>query len=140
MFDRLEIRVLPPGPRWAAEIRIRVNGEDVIDERVGEGGRGPLAAHALPFGRPDSLWATEEPHRVELGEPICTGGCCGFLAVVVERHGEIVRWSDWEVPVDGGHVPYPPPEFYFDARRYDAEVGRAGAEFGRQTYGGFSGA
>ncbi|WP_267242795.1 hypothetical protein [Streptomyces sp. PR69] len=44
MFDRLEIRVLPPGPRFAAQVRLWVNGKDVVEEAVGEGGRGPYAA------------------------------------------------------------------------------------------------
>ncbi|MFE3187089.1 hypothetical protein ACFXKR_40560 [Streptomyces violascens] len=46
MFDRLEIRVLSPGPRFAAQLRFWVNGEDVVDAAVGEGGRGPYAADA----------------------------------------------------------------------------------------------
>ncbi|MEV7773563.1 hypothetical protein [Kitasatospora sp. NPDC086791] len=32
MFDRLEIRILPPGPRTAAEPRVRANGEDPVAE------------------------------------------------------------------------------------------------------------
>lgn len=50
MFDRLEIRVLPPGPRFAAQLRFWVNGEDMVEEAVGEGGRGPYAADVLPAG------------------------------------------------------------------------------------------
>ncbi|MCI3154032.1 hypothetical protein ELQ39_20250 [Streptomyces sp. GB4-14] len=54
MFDRLEIKVLPPGPRWAAQARFMVNGEDLVEEAVDEGGRGPFAADVLPAGRPRS--------------------------------------------------------------------------------------
>jgi hypothetical protein len=129
MFDRLEIRVLPPGPRFAAQLRFWVNGEDMVEEAVGEGGRGPYAADVLPAGRPSPLWATVEARRLELGEPECTGGCCGFLTVVVQRFGEIVQWSDWVVPSGAGMTtPYPPPELHFDAGQYDAEVARAAAD------------
>lgn len=134
MFDRLEIRVLPPGPRFAAQLRFWVNGEDVVEEGVGEGGRGPYAADALSADRPSPLRATGEPRRLELGEPDCTG-CCGFLAVVVQRFGEIVQWSDWEVPW-AAHTPalYPPPKLHFDASQYDAEVARAEADRWWQVY------
>ncbi|MFE6225028.1 MULTISPECIES: hypothetical protein [unclassified Streptomyces] len=126
MFDRLEISVLPPGPRFSAQVRFWVNGEDVVEEAVGHGGRGPYAAEALPAGRPSPLRATGEARRLELGEPDCTGGCCGFLTVVVQRFGEIVQWSDWEVPWPAHTaVPHPPPELHFDAGQYDAEVARA---------------
>ncbi|MFF3915775.1 hypothetical protein ACFYZB_20180 [Streptomyces sp. NPDC001852] len=125
MFDRLEIRVLPPGPRFAAQLRFWVNGEDVIEGAVNEGGRGPFAADVLPAGRPSLLWATGEARRLELGEPECNGGCCGFLSVVVQRFGDIVQWSGWEVP---HALASPPPEFHFDASRYDAEVARVEAD------------
>ncbi|MEU2110099.1 hypothetical protein [Streptomyces sp. NPDC019507] len=129
MFDRLEIRVLPPGPRFAAQLRLWVNGEDVVEAAVGEGGRGPYAADALPAGHPSPLRATSDARRLELGEPDCTGGCCGFLTVVVQRFEEIVQWSDWEVPLGTGMTaPYPPPELHFDAHQYDAEVARVEAD------------
>jgi hypothetical protein len=129
MFDRLEIRVLPPGPRFAAQARLWINGEDVVEEAVGEGGRGPYAADVLPAGRPSPLRTTGEARRLELGEPDCTGGCCGFLTVVVQRFGEIVQWSDWEAPW-AAHTPAPPlpPELHFDAGQYDTEVARAEAD------------
>ncbi|WBP84596.1 hypothetical protein [Kitasatospora cathayae] len=130
MFDHLEIVVLPPGPRFAAQVRFRVNGEDVLAEAVREGGRGPYAADVLPAGRPSPLRATDEARRLELGEPECTGGCCGFLTVVVQRFGEIVQWSDWEMPRESplDPDPYPLPELHFDASRYDAELARAEAD------------
>ncbi|MFG2813140.1 hypothetical protein [Streptomyces sp. NPDC048410] len=87
----------------------------VVSDAVGEGGRGPLVHEVLR--------ATGEGRRVVLGEPECTGGCCGYLSVVVRRHGDIVEWSDWEVP--GGGVR--PPTFHFDGGQYDAEVARASA-------------
>ncbi|MFE7334228.1 hypothetical protein [Streptomyces griseus] len=120
MFDRLEISVLPPGRRFAASLRVLVNGEDVVARAVGESGRGPLVADVLPGEGPGPLWATGEARRVELGEPECSGGCCGFLTVVVQRLGDIVQWSGWEVPY--GEVA--PPTFHFDADRYDAELAR----------------
>ncbi|AQS71505.1 hypothetical protein [Streptomyces pactum] len=129
MFDRLEIRVVPPGPRFAAQLRFWVNGEDVVEGAVHEGGRGPFAADVLPVGRPSLLRATDEARRLELGEPECTGGCCGFLTVVVRRFGDVVQWSDWEVPWEVPHTPAPPPpEFHFDTAQYDAEVARAEAD------------
>ncbi|MEJ8639763.1 hypothetical protein [Streptomyces sp. MS2.AVA.5] len=129
MFDRLEIRVLPPGPRFAAQLRLWVNGEDMIAGAVRDGGRGPFAADVLPAGGPSLLRATSEARRLELGEPECTGGCCGTLSVVVQRFGGIVQWSDWELPRDVPYTPAPPPpEFHFDAGQYDAEVARAEAD------------
>ncbi|MGW7425620.1 hypothetical protein ACWGJB_37275 [Streptomyces sp. NPDC054813] len=129
MFDRLEIAVLPPGPRFAAQVRFRVNGADVVEGAVGAGGRGPYAVDALPAGRPSPFRASAEARRLELGEPDCTGDCCGFLTVVVQRFGDIVQWSDWEVPrVANSPVPHPPPELHFDANRYDAELARAEAD------------
>ncbi|MET9079768.1 hypothetical protein ABZX95_48685 [Streptomyces sp. NPDC004232] len=124
MFDRLEIRVLPPGPRFAAQLRFWVNGEDVIEGAVHAGGRGPFAADVLPAGWPSLLEATSEARCLELGEPECTGGCCGFLSVVVQRFGDTVQWSDWEVP----HPRLPAAGVYFDAGQYDAEVARAEAD------------
>ncbi|MFC9259182.1 hypothetical protein ACFT25_05045 [Streptomyces hydrogenans] len=136
MFDCLEIKALPPGPRFAATLRFWVNGEDIVQEAVDVGGRGPYAAQMLPAGLPSPLRATGEPRRLELGEPECTGGCCGFLTVVVQRCGEIVQWSDWEVPGWSPLTPnpYQPPELHFDAYQYDAEVARAEADRWWQVY------
>ncbi|WP_349307669.1 hypothetical protein [Streptomyces sp. KAU_LT] len=106
-------------------MRFWVNGEDVVEGAVEEGGRGALAAELLPVGRPSLLRATGEARPLELGEPECTGGCCGYLSVVVRRFGEVVQWSDWEVP----YAPAPtPPEFHFEASQYDAEVARVEAD------------
>ncbi|WP_329569714.1 hypothetical protein [Kitasatospora sp. NBC_01266] len=123
MFDRLGIQVLAPGPRFAAQTRFWVNGEDLVEQAVGPGGYGPSAVSVFPVGRPGLLRATGEPRRVELGEPECTGGCCGFLSAVVQRFGNVVRWSDWEVPADGTR----PLEFDFEADRYEAELARVEA-------------
>ncbi|MFJ6852956.1 hypothetical protein ACIQM3_20900 [Streptomyces sp. NPDC091271] len=121
MFNRLEISVLPPGPRWAAQLSFRIDGAEVVAAAIGEGGRGPLAEEALPSDGQGPLWATDGGRRVVLGEPECTGGCCGYLSVFVQRHGRIVKWSDWQVPVDEER----PPTFHFDADQYDAELTRA---------------
>ncbi|MCX5265096.1 hypothetical protein [Streptomyces sp. NBC_00199] len=121
MLNRLDISVLPPGPRWAARLQFWVDGEEVVAGAVGEGGRGPFAAEALPADGRSPLRATGEGRRVVLGEAECTGGCCGYLSVFVQRHGGIVEWSDWQVPVDRVR----PPAFHFDAGRYDSEVTRA---------------
>ena len=126
MFNRLEVSVLPPGPRWAAQLRFRIDGEDVVAEAVGEGGRGPFAEEALPADGHGVLRATGEGHRAVLGEPECTGGCCGWLSVFVRRHGGVVEWSDWRVPTDQVR----PPAFCFDADQYDAELARALGSFG----------
>ncbi|MEV6437493.1 hypothetical protein [Streptomyces anulatus] len=74
MFDRLEIRVLLPGRRFAAQVRFWVNDEDIVEEAVDEGGRGPYAADVLPAGRPSTLRATGEARRLELGEPSAPAG------------------------------------------------------------------
>ncbi|BDM74705.1 hypothetical protein HEK616_81920 (plasmid) [Streptomyces nigrescens] len=130
MFHRLEVSVLPPGFRWAAQLQVRINGEEVVAEAVGEGGRGPFAKEALPADGHGPLWATGEGRRVVLGEPECTGGCCGYLSVFVQRHGGMVEWSDWQVPVDKVR----PPAFHFDAAQYDAELIRALTDRRWQVY------
>ncbi|MFI1439693.1 hypothetical protein [Streptomyces fructofermentans] len=121
MFNRLEISVLPPGPRWAALLQFRIDGEELVTEAVGEGGRGPFAEEALPARGPGPLWVTGEGRRVVMGEPECTGGCCGHLSAFVQRHGGIVEWSDWQVPRGRAGL----PAFHFDAGQYDAELTRA---------------
>ncbi|MEU9041738.1 MULTISPECIES: hypothetical protein [unclassified Kitasatospora] len=124
MFDRLEFRILPPGPRLPAEVRVWVNGEDLVAQAAGPAGQGRWAGLLLPRDRPSPLHATAEPHRVELGEPDCTGGCCGYLSADVQRFGSVIRWSDWEVP----YLEARPPEFDFEAEQYDAELARAAAD------------
>ncbi|MFF2227056.1 hypothetical protein ACFVV7_27485 [Streptomyces globisporus] len=126
MADRLEINVVPSGPRFSAHLRFLANGEDVVSEAVGEGGRGlfavgPVGAELGP------LRGTGEALRVELGEPECSGVCCGFLSVVVQRFGDIVQWSDWQVP----YAEVAPPEFHFDADQYDSEMARVDTRAGR---------
>ncbi|MFF1678356.1 hypothetical protein ACFVYG_20240 [Streptomyces sp. NPDC058256] len=121
MFNRLEVRVLPLGPRWAAQLSFRIDGEEVVTAAAGEGGRGPFAEEALSAEGQGLLWATAEGRRVVLGEPECTGGCCGYLSVFVQRHGGIVEWSDWRVPANEAR----PPAFHFAADQYDAELTRA---------------
>ncbi|MFD1831315.1 hypothetical protein ACFSJS_16850 [Streptomyces desertarenae] len=121
MFNRLGISVLPPGPRWPAQLSFRIDGEEVAAAMIEEGGRGPFAEEALPAEGQGPFWATDEGRRAVLGEPECTGGCCGYLSVFVQRHGEIVEWSDWQVPADEAR----PPAFHFDADQYDAELTRA---------------
>ncbi|RKT08855.1 hypothetical protein BX285_7223 [Streptomyces sp. 1114.5] len=128
MFDRLEIRILPPGPRIPAELRFWVNGEDLVAQTTGPDGLGRWAALLFPHDRPSPLHATGKPHRVELGEPECTGGCCGYLSATVQRFGPVVRWADWEVP----YLQARPPEFDFEAEQYDAELARVEADLRRQ--------
>ncbi|MFJ3720596.1 hypothetical protein [Streptomyces sp. NPDC090057] len=98
-------------------------------ETVGGGGRGPLTDEALPADGRVPLWATSEGRRVVLGEPECTGGCCGYLSVFVQRHGGIVEWSDWQLPTGRAQL----PAFCFDADPYDAELTRALREWPRQV-------
>ncbi|MGW0927464.1 hypothetical protein [Streptomyces sp. NPDC002644] len=139
MFDDLKISVLPPGPRYPVPtVRVWIDGEEAVEAAVGPGGRGRPAVVLLPPGRPSPLRATEEPRRVALGEPGCTGGCCGWLSVVVWRCGGVVEWADWEVPA----LEQPPPAYHFDADAYDAELARAERERWWEVYSaeaGFAG-
>ncbi|MEU3494614.1 hypothetical protein ABZ747_14135 [Kitasatospora cineracea] len=123
MFNRLEIEVRA-GVRSAAEVRVRVDGEDLVDATAGPDGFGAHAPWLLPAAGDGPLRATGEARRVELGEPTCTGGCCGYLAAVVRRHGALVVRSDRETPADEPGL----PDFHFDARQYDAELARATAD------------
>ncbi|MER5635408.1 hypothetical protein ABT095_00430 [Kitasatospora sp. NPDC002227] len=127
MFDRSEIRVVPPGRRWAAQLELWIDGEELTPAAVGEGGRGPYAAEALAAAGDGSLWASGAARRVVLGEPECTGGCCGFLSAVVRRARGLVEWSGWETCADEPR----PPECHFDADQYDAELARAAEELSR---------
>ncbi|MFB6837856.1 hypothetical protein [Streptomyces sp. NPDC056361] len=54
----------------------------------------------------------------------------------MQRFGEIVQWSDWEVPWLSPLVPapYPPPDLHFDAHQYDAEAARAEGDRWWQMY------
>ncbi|MFC4608457.1 hypothetical protein ACFO9E_11600 [Streptomyces maoxianensis] len=130
MFNRLEIAVLPQGPRFASTLRLWVDGCEVVAVAVEEGGRGPFAADALRTDRPSPLAATSEARRVELGEPECTGGCCGYLSAIVERCGGLVVWSDW----DGPYRDQLPLDFHFDAEQYDAELARVLADRWWEVY------
>ncbi|MER5214331.1 hypothetical protein ABT063_28105 [Streptomyces sp. NPDC002838] len=107
-----------------------IDGEDAVAGAVGEGGRGPFAEEALPANGHSPLRATGGERRVVLGEPECTGGCCGYLSVFVQRHGGILEWSDWQAPGDEAR----PPAFHFDADQYDAEVARASADRSWQVF------
>lgn len=124
MFDSLEFTVLPPGRRFSAQLRVWVGGADVVEQAVGPGGRGLLAVEAFPAGLPSPLEATSDPRLVQLGEPECTGGCCGYLSVVIQRVGTVVQWSGWNVPQSGAK----PSEFDFDASEYAAQVARVAAD------------
>ncbi|MET9572890.1 hypothetical protein ABZY34_27905 [Streptomyces virginiae] len=52
----------------------------------------------------------------------------------MQRFGEIVQWSDWELPWLNHHAPHPPPELHFDANQYDAEVARLEADRWRRAH------
>ncbi|MFF2079885.1 hypothetical protein ACFVXG_34640 [Kitasatospora sp. NPDC058162] len=117
MFNRIELGVAPQRRRWVPLVRVWIDGAEVVAEAVGEGGRGPFVDEV----RDGLLHASGEARRVVLGEPECTGGCCGFVSVVVRRSGGVVEWSDWEVPYEAARL----PDFHFDADQYDAELARA---------------
>ncbi|MFE1320635.1 hypothetical protein [Kitasatospora phosalacinea] len=123
MFNHLRIDVLA-SEHWTAEVRVRVDGADLVADTTGPGGFGAYAPLLLPATGESPLRAGTEPRRVLLGEPECTGDCCGHLAVSVRRHGDLVIWSDWETPGDEPH----PPDFHFDAHPYDTELARARAD------------
>ncbi len=127
MFDRLEIAIVPPGPRYVAHLRLLVSGEDIVTGTVGEGGRGPYAEHALAAEHAHCLAATGERRRLELGAPECTGGCRGYLSADVQRFGPVVRWSDWQVPAEGTRR----PDAHCEAGDHDAELDRAAAAWRR---------
>lgn len=124
MFDRLEISFQAASFESHRLVRLCVDGEDVVEEGAGPGARGLGVDRMFPLGAPSPLRATPEPRRVDLGEPDCTGGCCGFLSAVVQRHGDVVQWTEWLVPAGESR----PPELDFEADAYDAELDRAEAE------------
>ncbi|MGA5820108.1 hypothetical protein ACPC54_19855 [Kitasatospora sp. NPDC094028] len=123
MFDHLEIRVTD---RRRPQVRFLAAGEDLIEESIGPGadGRGLSPVRQFPLDEPSPLRAAEEPRRVVLAEPECTGGCCGYLTAVIRRIGDVVLWTDWEIPADSTR----PLEYTFDAAQYEAELARAAAD------------
>ncbi|MFJ9696028.1 hypothetical protein [Kitasatospora sp. NPDC101183] len=125
MFDHLEILLPEPGHRWP-QVRFLVNGEDVIAGSIGPGdeAHGRSVQALFPVGEPSPLRATGQPRRVNLGEPDCTGGCCGYLSAVVRRIDDVVLWSDWEMPWEAVR----PLEYTFEADAYEAELARAAAD------------
>ncbi|MFJ1751707.1 hypothetical protein [Kitasatospora sp. NPDC088134] len=120
MFNRIEVEVLPRGTRRGPTLRVLIDGEDLAARVVGPGGRGPFAAE-LADGGP--LWGSPAGRRLVLGEPECTGGCCGWISVLVRRHPALVEWTDWELPLLGERL----PDLHFEAGPYDAELARAAA-------------
>ncbi|MEU4118618.1 hypothetical protein AB0F71_29510 [Kitasatospora sp. NPDC028055] len=123
MFDHLEI-LSARQHGLGDQARFLVNAEDLVAGSIGPWGRGLRLPVLFPGSRPSPLRASAWPRRVRLGEPDCTGGCCGYLSAVVQRIGDVVVWSAWELPTDAGR----PPEFTFEAARYEAEVDRAEAD------------
>ncbi|MFD5461922.1 hypothetical protein ACFWIQ_03710 [Kitasatospora sp. NPDC127059] len=123
MFDHLDVLLPEPEDHWP-QVRFLVNGEDVIEGSVGPDGRGRSPMAQFPAVGASGLRATDEPRRVNLGEPACDGGCCGYLSAVVQRIGEVVLWTDWELPVGATR----PLEYAFEAARYEAELDRAEAD------------
>jgi hypothetical protein len=134
MLNRLQIHVLPPGPRYATQLRFWVDGCDVVEDAVDEGGAGVFASSLLCDDRLDLLAATPDGRRVRLGEPDCTGGCCGYLTTMVRRDGETVVWSDWEGP----HPDRLPTAFHFSADQYDAELARVAGDRWWEEFAHFS--
>lgn len=104
------------------EVRPLVDGEDILAEIFTEGPGEDPEYLLLPDG---PLTAVAEPHEVRLAEATCTEGCCGALYVTIRRDGDHVIWSEWRNP-DEDEVDL--PEFWFDAREYQAEVERAVAD------------
>ncbi|GGU70586.1 hypothetical protein GCM10010502_22650 [Kitasatospora aureofaciens] len=59
---------------------------------------------------------------MNLGEPGCTGGCCGYLSAVVQRIEDTVPRSDRQLPVDAAR----PPEYTLEADRLRRRTGPDG--------------
>ena len=117
--------VVPDPPRRGAHVEVRplVDGEDILAD-VFSDGPGEDPRYLLLPGGP--LTAGTEPREVRLAEASCTEGCCGALYVTIRRDGDRVIWSGWRNP-DDNEVDL--PEFWFDARQYQAEVERAVADY-----------
>ncbi|MFD7735753.1 hypothetical protein ACFV6F_35875 [Kitasatospora phosalacinea] len=123
MSNRLRIEA-PASGHLTAEVRVWVDGEDLVAGTTGPGGVGGYAPFLLPATGEGPLRAGTEARRVDLGEPECTGGCRGHLTASVRRHDGLVVRADRETPGDEPR----PPDLHFDAARYDAELARATAD------------
>ncbi|CAM5312063.1 hypothetical protein SABIM44S_00190 [Streptomyces abikoensis] len=110
-------------PDLHGEIRPLINGEDVLEEVFPEGTTlwWQWGGDGIP------LAASEAGTRVMMAAAECSTSCCGSIWVTIRREGPHVLWEGWENSGDGGKVP---PEFRFDAARYDAELARATAAWG----------
>ncbi|MER7174740.1 hypothetical protein [Streptomyces mesophilus] len=113
----------PQAIKNGAGIRPLIDGRDVLEE-THPGGDSSCYQEKW-FGAPETwpLWAAGEPRRVELSNNDCDTGCCGGVFVTIQRHGDLVEWTDWENTSDN-RIPVP-PEIHFDAAQYDAELARA---------------
>jgi hypothetical protein len=116
--------VVPDPPQRGASVEVRplVDGEDILADVFTEGPGEDPKHLLLPDG---PLTAATEPHEVRLAKATCTEACCGALYVTIRRDGDRVIWSEWRNP-DKNEVYL--PEFWFDAREYQAEVERAVAD------------
>ncbi|MFH9295149.1 hypothetical protein [Streptomyces sp. NPDC017520] len=113
---------------WAAdpwaEVRPLIDGMDVLRAVHPEA----MARSRRHWTGPTESWplaVTEDPRRVNIGEPPCTAGCCGALYVTMRREGDRVIWDDWENTSNATALP---ADCWFDVAQYEAELARAAAD------------
>ncbi|WP_432021602.1 hypothetical protein [Streptomyces parvus] len=113
---------------WAAdpwaEVRPLIDGVDIL-KAVHPEGMAPSRRHWTGAAENWPLAVTEEPRRVKIAESPCTAGCCGALYVTIRREGDRVIWDAWE---NTNNIIAVPPDFWFDATQYEAELTRAAAD------------
>ena len=120
--DVLRLAVAPAAePAGGFQVRVYVNEVEMTSAGAGLG-MDPYDL-LVPANR---LVATPRPHTVPIARCDCGEYGCGSTDVTITRDGDLVRW-DWllEKPMSRG--------VRFAAGRYDAEVGRAGADHAWET-------
>ncbi len=121
-------------------VTILIDGADVLGDLDG-GFIGFDPSEILDTG---ALLPADPPERVAVYRCCCGEAGCGCVALIIERDGDRIRWSDlrdytgvYNVPLGEpappGGSPLTSRCFEFDAVQYDAEIRRASGDRSWET-------
>lgn len=119
MFSTLEFKVVPFPNSRRFQVRTLLDGVDLVDRYCLKDGYGIEADVLFPASGPSPLVATRAGRRVRLGEPDCSGGCCGYLSPGIRFQEIRVEWTHWWLPSGAVGVP---PTVWFDVEQYTSAV------------------
>lgn len=137
---QLSIEVLDESRPDYPVVTILIDGADVLGALNG-GFIGFDPSEILDTG---ALLPADPPERVAVYRCSCGVAGCGCVALIIERDGDRIRWSDlrdytgvYDVPLGKpappGGSPLTARCFEFDAVQYDAELHRASADRSWET-------